>query len=281
MQFSKNAHAPKEIALELAELEACRFIYKVGDFYSLQNNEAIASRRKKGNAKARMMLETAGGIAGFLSRFPFVRGVAVSGSLSKNFADEESDIDFFIITKRNRLWLARTLMHLFKKFTFLIGRQHLFCMNYYIDEDQLEIKEKNIYTAIEVATLIPLRGIESFQHFFTANKWITDYLPKHTMRISYVNRLKDWYLKSVFEFIFDNAAGNVLDSLLMKITALKWSAKTKRRKLNKRGVVMTMDAAKHYAKPKPEAFQQNLLYQYEQKVALIHNRYKRKLKRIP
>lgn len=281
VQFSKNAHSQKNVTAALCDLQRSGLVFKFEEFYSLQNLHALILRRKKGNLKARQMLQTATRVATFLSRFPFVRGVAVSGSLSKNFADENSDIDFFIITKKNRLWLCRTWMHMFKKLTFLFGREHFFCMNYYVDEDMLQIKEKNIYTAIEVATLMPLRGIETFKEFYIANKWIADYLPNYTMRVSYVEETKNSFFKKVWESIFDNTLGNILDSLLMKITSIKWTRKTLKRKLNKRGIVMSMDAAKHYAKPKPENFQQKLLARYESKLSLIFNRHMKRLKIIP
>jgi hypothetical protein len=85
--------------------------------------------------------------------------------LSKNFADERADIDYFVVTKANRLWIARTLMHLFKKLTFLVGKQHYFCMNYFVDEEALTIQEKNLFTAVEVATLIPVCGNGSMESF--------------------------------------------------------------------------------------------------------------------
>ena len=31
-------------------------------------------------------------------------------------------------------------------------------MNYYIDEEALQISDKNIYTAVEVVTLVPVCG---------------------------------------------------------------------------------------------------------------------------
>jgi predicted nucleotidyltransferase len=47
-------------------------------------------------------IKKAKAVAKFLSWFPYIRGIAISGSLSKNFADENSDLDFFIITAANR-----------------------------------------------------------------------------------------------------------------------------------------------------------------------------------
>src|SRR6266478_4413244 len=97
-------------------------------------------------------------IGRFLSRFPYVTGVGISGSLSKMDAREKADFDFFIVTKANRLWIARTIMHLFKKLTFITGKQHLYCMNYYLDEKALQLRDQNIYTAVEAITLIPVSG---------------------------------------------------------------------------------------------------------------------------
>jgi hypothetical protein len=54
-----------------------------------------------------------------------------------------------------------------------------FCLNYFIDEEKLQIKEQNIFTAVEVATLMPLKGRTVFKDFFQANDWVYQYLPNH------------------------------------------------------------------------------------------------------
>ena len=53
--------------------------------------------------------------ASIIAAFPFVRAVGISGSLSKQYADENSDIDYFIITAANRLWIAKNLPAYFQK----------------------------------------------------------------------------------------------------------------------------------------------------------------------
>ena len=277
-QFSANPCSQKEITESLQQLSIEGWIFKLDEFYSLQDNYALVVRRRQGNLKARDLLKKAERIAGFLSAFPFVRGVAVSGSLSKNFADEKSDIDFFIITAKNKLWLARTIMHCFKKLTFLFKMQHYFCMNYYVSESMLEIKEKNIFTATEVVTLLPLRGIEAFRRFFIANKWSHTFLPNHTLRVSYVEETKNPLSKKIGEFLLNHPPGRLLDYLLMKYTACRWLKKTKRRKLNMRGIVMGMDTSRHYAKPHPENFQQKLMLAYEKKIFNLFRRYESKTK---
>ncbi len=248
-------------------------VFKVGEFYSLHNNFSLSERRLRGNDKAVLMLKKANRSAAIISCFPYVRGVAVSGSLSKNFADDTADIDFFIIAVSNRLWIARTLLHAFKKMTFLFNMQNHFCMNYFIDEAEPEIVEKNIYTATEIATLLPLRGNVVFENFFAANSWTKNFLPNNYMRISSAKEIRENWVKIIVEKLLNNKAGNRVDDFLMKLTDKSWSAKTKNNKRNSRGVLMSLQASKHFSKPDPANFQFKLLQLYENNLADIINQY--------
>jgi predicted nucleotidyltransferase len=251
-----------------------RLIYRFDKFYTLKNDYFLIERRVKGNTKAAGMIITAKKVSDLLIRFPYVRGIAISGSLSKNFADENSDIDLFIITAKNKLWIARTIMHCFKKLTFLVNRQHYFCMNYYIDEQELQIREKNMYTAIEVATLIPLHGDTIFEQFYTANAWSREYLPNKCMRLSTAKSLKKSFLKRSTETLFNNLLGDSIDTMLMKITAKRWLKKLQMKKQNTRGIVMCLDTGKHYAKPDPRNFQDKLIVKYQNKVSQLLEHWK-------
>ena len=248
-------------------------IFRVNEFYCLHNNYSLSERRNKGNEKAIQMLKKANKAAAIISRFPYVRGVAVSGSLSKNFADDNADVDFFIITATDRLWIARTFLHAFKKLTFLFNMQHYFCMNYFIDEAAPEIIEKNIYTATEIATLLPLQGMEVFEKFYLANSWTKNYLPNNYMRISTAKQINGNRVKYFIEKLFNNRFGSMLDSYFMKITDKRWTAKTIRQKRNTRGLVMGLQASKHYSKPDPANFQFKLLQHYENDLADIFYKY--------
>ena len=201
-------------------------------------------------------------IACFLSKFPYVRGMGLSGSLLKEFADDKSDINFFIITRKDRLWIARTIMHCFKKFTFIVNRQHYFCMNYYVDEAMLEIREKNIYTATGVVTLMPCEGKAAFKGFYAANSWTHSLLPDHSGKAGSIYESRQSIFQALVEAALNNVAGNRLEALLIRITSRRWSEKTKREKLNKRGIVMSMQATRHFAKPCPGFFQDRLLQLY-------------------
>jgi predicted nucleotidyltransferase len=271
--FLPNLYHHSEFEMALLALVDNGLIFKIGEFYSLQNNYAIAQRRCKGNDKAEILLATAKKVASLLSGFPFVKGVAVSGSLSKNYADDTSDIDLFIITSRNRLWLARTIMHCFKKLTFLVNKQHFYCMNYFVDEDHVEIAEKNIYTATEIATLLPLQGSAAFEKFYSDNAWTKTFLPNKYLRVSSARSIKTLWIKWIIEKMLSNSVGSMLDNMLMKITANRWEKKTMKRKLNTRGMIMGMSATKFCAKPDPKNFQNKFIDLYDRKVfELLHKK---------
>ena len=259
-------YSEREIEEAFRFLENEELIFPVDGFYSLYNNPFLVQRRKKGNEKAIGQLRIAAKLAKLLSRFPYVRGIAVSGSLSKNFADERSDIDFFIITTKDRLWIARTFMHLFKKFTYLVGKQHWFCMNYYVDESGLELKEKNIFTAMEAITAKPLRGDSAFREFIVANKWTKKFFPNRIMEINNSQKIRKGLLKPFVEMIFNNKMGNWLNDQFMKITMRRWKKKEESKRKNLRGIIMGIDAGKHYCKPDPRYFQQKVVAQFNLKM---------------
>jgi predicted nucleotidyltransferase len=267
--FLKNKYDQEEFDSALKCLVDNSSVYQFSNFYTLKNDYSTIARRCKGNKKAAELIKVAEKVSDILIRFPYVRGIAISGSLSKNFADENSDIDLFIITAKNRLWIARTLMHAFKKLTFLVNKQDYFCMNYYVDEEQLEIVEKTIYTAIEIVTLIPLQGDTITEQFYAANAWTRAYLPNKIMRVSYAKPVRNTPLKNLFENVFNNNAGDVIDNFLMKITANRWAKKTLQKKLNSKGTIMKMEVSKHCAKPDPKIFQAKLLERYQDKISRL------------
>lgn len=264
--FLENRYAPHAFRSAINDLVDQQLIFQFNACYSLKNDPLLVMRRLKGNERAAGMINKARRVGKLLIKFPYVRGVGISGSLSKNFADENSDIDLFIVTKQRRLWIARTIMHCFKKLTFLVNRQHDYCMNYYVDEAQLEIVEKNIYTAIEVATIIPLEGRTVFTDFYMANRWIREYLPNKEMDASAATSPEKHTLKNMIESLLNNTAGNRIENLLMKITARRWRKKTLTGKLNMKGAVMSMAASEHFAKPDPVNFQVKLMERYRNKL---------------
>jgi hypothetical protein len=255
----------EEVEYELNRLACQGRLYRLGNnaFYSLRNDPRLAEKRLRGEVRADELLRIAARGARLLYQFPFVRGICISGSLSKRCADEGADIDYFIITKANRLWIARTVMHLFKKLTYLRGHQHRYCMNYYIDEEALEIKEKNIFTAVELLTLMPACGNGGLTRFFQANNWTSQYLPHYRDRQREADGpYRSSLLKRGLECILDNRLGDVLENYFRRLTDSRWKTKTSRGDRNGKGDPMTLQCGPHYSRPDPGIFQQRILLKY-------------------
>ncbi len=257
------------VAVCLEMMVQSRLVFKMQDYYSLNNDPGYVARRMKGYEQAVKLISKGGKIASVISHFPFVRGIAISGSLSKYFAEDDADIDFFIITSANRVWIARSFTHLLKKLSFLFRKQHLLCMNYYIDETHPEIIEKNIFTATEIVTLIPLKGTNSFDAFFKANNWTSQYLPNFFMSLAHNNETNSNLIKRCVELLLTGRAGNALDTWLMRLTDKRWGRKRMAKKTNEHGNLLSMAAHKHYSKPDPSIFQRQLLETYEKKLKEI------------
>jgi hypothetical protein len=159
----------------------------VDDLFFFENrSERLVAERRIKERRARRMWKAATFMSHVIRRFPFVRGVFVSGELSKGVASKHSDIDFFIVTAENRVWICRTLFAVFKK-VFLFNRKKFFCYNLITSESHLQIDDRNIYTAVEVVTVKPLFNEDLFERFITANSWTAQYLP-NSQRLAQVSK---------------------------------------------------------------------------------------------
>jgi len=87
---------------------------------------------------------------------------------------QDSDLDYFVITEKNRLWLAKLFLVLFKRL-FLLNSKKEFCINYFISESNLKIQEKNIFTSIELVSMIPVNDNYWHGRLLSENTWINEY----------------------------------------------------------------------------------------------------------
>jgi predicted nucleotidyltransferase len=253
----------------LGALVAAQKVFVTDGLYMLHNEPGQAVARRRANQLAQQRMQAARKAAAIIARFPFVEAVAVSGSLSKNFADAKTDIDFFVITTANRLWVARTLLHLLKKLSFVTGSQHLFCMNYFVDTAMLQIAEQNVFTATEIVTLVPMYGPDVLQRFVAANGWTAAFFPLRQLPTSDARPVKKGWLARLAQRLLGGAWGNGWDDRLMRITDRRWQKKAGRNQTNSRGIKMGLVASKHFSKPDPANFQQKVVERFEAKMAQL------------
>ena len=235
----------EELDQTLKLLVGQKLIHQQEDYFGFEDLDFKVKRRIEAEKKANEVK----GIALFFSKliyqFPFSKGVAISGSLSKGCMYEDGDVDFFIITSRNRLWINRVLLTTFKK-VFLLNSKKYFCINYFIAEDSLEIPNPNYFIAIETATLLPQYGLKTLQLFFDANPWLYDYFPNlEAKTLNNQARSKNFITRAV-EKVLKSEWGNRLDNRF-----LLWMQKVKRVK-SKASDDTSFQSDKNVSKHHPE-----------------------------
>lgn len=256
----------RNVVNNLHELVTEGVLHCFNDFYSLQKNDQLVSRRIKGNKLAHQSLKIAQKQARLIASFPFVRAVMASGSLSKEYMDENSDLDFFIVTKPGRLWIARTLLVMYKRL-FLANSHKYFCVNYFVDQAHLSIDEKNLFTATELATVIPLYNWEAYLQLHQQNgNWLKSFFP------NFLPRKKDTVvdyraskLKTVSEILL-GFIGNPLEKACMKLTLRRWE-RIYKQAYSDTDFKVAFKTNKYASKNHPRHFQRKVMDLYEQKLA--------------
>ncbi|MBS1949576.1 MAG: hypothetical protein JST37_01095 [Bacteroidetes bacterium] len=252
----------------LNKLVNSRIVFFSENFYSLHISSAMIKRRVIGNARARLKMNLAKKYSNVIASFPFVRGVMLSGSISKNFMDKDSDIDYFIITEKGRLWTVRTLLVLFRRLI-LFNSRDCFCTNYFIDTEHLKIEEKNIFTAIEVATLKPMYGQKITSEFHQANRWIEDILPNKTI-VNSLDKDKRIFGKRWLERFLSIRLFNYLEHLLM-ILSICFLRKRYSSFLSKSDFKIAFQSTPFVSRSHPNFFQKRVLATYQEKINHIKN----------
>jgi predicted nucleotidyltransferase len=265
---------------QLSSLVDKGIVFQFDNFYSLNNNYDLIKERLRGNKQAEQWMKKARRFSKLISWFPYVRGVSLSGSLSKGYLGEDPDIDYFIITEPGRLWLTRTSLVVFKRI-FLANSHKYFCVNYFIDSQNLELEEKNIFTATELATLIPVYDEDTKREFFEKNTWVRDFLPNYKIKeVTESMRSKPGLAKKFLEWVFDNKLGNYLDDYCMKKTTRHWSNKFKE-KFSEDDFELTFKSGKEVSKHHPRNFQKYVLESYQKKIREIESEFGLKLDSPP
>ena len=219
-----NSTNPAEITRACQADPLAALIDRKGSYFFLGTaNASCTEERRRKEQLARRRWRTASFMAKLIGKFPFVRGVFVSGELSKGLASKRGDIDFVIVTCGNRLWICRTLLILFKKI-FLLNSKKYFCLNHFVAEDHLEFEMRNVYSAIEIATLKPLVNLALFQKYMAANAWIDEFLPNWKVD----EELRDHHdkkrsrIQRLLEFLFPTRIADHLDDVLMRTWQKVW-----------------------------------------------------------
>ncbi|PQJ79341.1 nucleotidyltransferase domain-containing protein [Polaribacter porphyrae] len=267
--FLFSDETDKEIvSKKLDNLIDTGIIKKIDDYFLISDNPKSIQKRILGNFEAEKVMPKVKKVAKFISTFPFIKGVAISGSLSKGYFDNKSDFDFFVITKAKRVWISRLFLAIYKRL-FLNNSYKEFCVNYFVSTSTLEIEEKNRFTATEISTVIPLYGKEEFINFYKANYWVKEYFPNLDLnyRKENVKLIEKTFLVKSLEFLLNNPLGTAINYVTMRLISKNWKKRYIKKSNN------PYKAKEEISKHHPDNFQHQVLTKINQQYSVFEKKY--------
>lgn len=193
--ISDKNFSKKEIIKGINEFLG-NFLEKKGNLYFLKGREKTVNERKAKEKISRIKLKKVKHIVKMLSFIPTIELIGISGSLALLSAKAEDDIDLFIITSPNFLWITRLIVNIILLITNL-KRQRLeffhkdkFCLNMFMSQSKLDFEtfDQNLFIAREMANLrvvFDRGGI--YNIFLKSNSWTDQFLANFSRAVSIKN----------------------------------------------------------------------------------------------
>ena len=196
------------------------------EYYFLPGREGLVKTRRQRARQSKIYFRKAKIIAQILKINPWIKLVGISGGLAMENVSRRDDIDLFVITAKNRLWISRLLA---LGLLSLIGQRRKvgdlgqkvtgkICINTLLEEDRLEQGKKEIYLAHEVLQMRPLwfrDGI--YSKYLEDNSWAFKYLPNWVSQYK-VSSIKYKGVKKTHYTLYSihHTLGGILENLAKK-----------------------------------------------------------------
>lgn len=178
---------PGEVLVELEKLVKTGIVFTGGGYFCLDNIKTTRERRRGAHWLVAYKLKRAQRALRFAAWVPFMRAVFICNTVAFGWPRAQSDIDVFVVVRRDRLWLTRLLL------TVAIGlsgyRRHgkhvanRVCLSFYITDNVLDLSpvrrgEDDVLLTYWSLFLHPLYDPENVAaEIREANKWAVQWVP--------------------------------------------------------------------------------------------------------
>ena len=143
-------------------------------FFCLRGREDTVPERQVREAHSRTFLRAHHTLLALVSAMPFVRMVALSGSVAHLNLEGTGDLDLCIVTRGRRVWSVTVAIILLAK---LLGRRRTVCANFVVADSRLVLEPQDLFTASQVIHLKPIVGVEVYRQFLAANPFVQRFYP--------------------------------------------------------------------------------------------------------
>lgn len=168
-------------------------------YYFLPSGKGLVRKRSVKEKQSKKFLLKVKLATWFLKAVPYLKLIGISGGLAMDNAGKSDDIDLFIVTSKNRIWLSRLSIIGILDFIGIRRKAKMkqtkvagkLCVNILVEEDKLEQKNKDLYTAHEVLQMRVLwqRG-NTYRKYLEDNEWVFEFLPNWATNVSQISKRK-------------------------------------------------------------------------------------------
>ena len=152
-------------------------IESIDGFYVPAGRRDLIERRRQREQSSLAFLTKHRRTLDMICALPFTRLVAISGSLAHLNADDDADLDLFIVTKGPRVWTAAMSLVVLSR---LMRRRQAVCANFLVADSHLALDQHDLYTASQVLHLRPVIGTDMLGRFTEANPFVAEWFPNAT-----------------------------------------------------------------------------------------------------
>ena len=173
-----------DVIKELENEELKKKTEEYRGYYFLKGRRELVEKRIEKNKVAERKFNKTRKAVWFMKFVPFVRMIAVTGTLAMKNTERSSDLDLLIVLKHGHIFTGRTLVTLM---THLLGVRRYgdkianrVCLNFFITDQSLKINIKDLFSSSEYFFILPMFGYETFLEFQKANDWIGEFRENYT-----------------------------------------------------------------------------------------------------
>jgi predicted nucleotidyltransferase len=171
----------RDVQEKLEDKAVAELVEEYQGYFFLRGRKDLVAVRLERNKLANEKFKILRKVIWWLRFVPFVRMVAVTGSMAMKNTEESSDIDVLVVLKQGKIFTGRLLVtimvHLLGKRRYANKIQNRICLNYFITTQSLEVFLKDLFSASEYSFIIPVFGFRFFRKFQEHNQWIRLYKP--------------------------------------------------------------------------------------------------------